>query len=219
MPKRNATQPRPLAVPTACFTPLQSSTYLRTTPSPDTFTADPLRRSLETAQPELCGGLRLPPMGTTGKRVIAASYEEASARIQGLERGGSRFSELGVLENQSKGTSRCEVLAAGLTEAGLSGHRRRGRPLVLPVCHPGTAESRSLTFTGSSSPRRCLSRWVWIHTPRVCSRSESHFLLRGQSLPSCRKSTSWARRWCQRSSSLTCLEFSRHPGTWARPSR
>jgi hypothetical protein len=28
-------------------------------------------------QPELCGGLRLPPMGTTGKRVLAASHEES----------------------------------------------------------------------------------------------------------------------------------------------
>jgi hypothetical protein len=42
---------------------------------------------------------------------------KASARIQGLERGGSRFSELGGLENHSKGTSRREVLAAGLSES------------------------------------------------------------------------------------------------------
>ncbi|BCW73661.1 hypothetical protein NicSoilB8_47050 (plasmid) [Arthrobacter sp. NicSoilB8] len=65
-------------------------------------------------QPELCRGLRLPPMGTTGERVFAPTYEEASARIQGLKRGGSRFSKLGGLENHSKGTGRCVVLAAGL---------------------------------------------------------------------------------------------------------
>jgi len=39
---------------------------------------------------------------------------KASARIQGLKRGGSRFSKLGGLENHSKGTSRRDVLAAGL---------------------------------------------------------------------------------------------------------
>jgi len=38
-----------------------------------------------------------------------------------------------------------------------------------------------LTFTGSSSLRRFLYRWVWIHTPRVCSRSESQSSWRGQS--------------------------------------
>jgi hypothetical protein len=57
-------------------------------------------------------------MGTTGKRVFAPTYEEASARIQGLKRGGSWFSKLGGLENQSKGTSRREVLAAGLPGGG-----------------------------------------------------------------------------------------------------
>lgn len=49
-------------------------------------------------KPELCGGLRLPPMGTTRTR-----------------------------------------------------HRRDGRPRVRPVCHPGTAVFRSLTFSGSRS--------------------------------------------------------------------
>jgi hypothetical protein len=28
-------------------------------------------------QPELCGGLRLPPMGTTGERVFCWTYEES----------------------------------------------------------------------------------------------------------------------------------------------
>lgn len=65
-------------------------------------------------QPELCGGLHLPPTGTTGKRVLAPAYEEASARIQGLKREGSRFSKLGGLENHSKGTSPGEVLTGGL---------------------------------------------------------------------------------------------------------
>jgi hypothetical protein len=55
------------------------------------------------------------PNGHNREEVFAPSYEEASARIHGLKRGGSRFSELGGLENQSKGTSGCEVLAAGLS--------------------------------------------------------------------------------------------------------
>jgi len=153
-------------------------------------------------------------MGTTGKRVFAATYKEASARIQGLKRGGSRFSKLGGLENRCNSTSRREVPSPlAVWKHHLLGHRR-GRPLVLPACHPGTASSRSLTFAGARSPRRYLYRWVWIHTPRACSRSESHPLWRGQSLPSCRKSSSWARRWCQRASSSASLRFpaTREPG-------
>lgn len=34
-----------------------------------------------------------------------------------------------------------------------------------PVCQPGTASSKSLTFSASSSPRRRFCRWEWIHTP------------------------------------------------------
>jgi hypothetical protein len=62
----------------------------------------------------LCGGLRLPPMGTTGERVFAGPMRKASARVQGLERGGSRFSELGGLENHSECTGRSGVLAGGV---------------------------------------------------------------------------------------------------------
>ena len=39
---------------------------------------------------------------------------KASARIQGLKRGGFRFSKLGGLENPSKSTSPGEVLTGGL---------------------------------------------------------------------------------------------------------
>ena len=61
-------------------------------------------------QPELCGGLHLPPMGTTGEGLLRP-MRKASARIQGLKRGGSRFSKLGGLENLCKSTSRRDVPA------------------------------------------------------------------------------------------------------------
>jgi hypothetical protein len=94
-------------------------------------------------QPELCGGLRLPPMGTTGKRVFAATYEEASARIQGLKRGGSRFSKLGGLENHGNSTGPRNVLAAGLSGGGPFGSplgRAAPGPSGLPPGNGGVQE-------------------------------------------------------------------------------
>ena len=145
--------------------------------------------------PELCGGLRLTPVGTTwrdpGHRSphsgVASGFsanwqqpglllpaDEKSLRASpGLKRGGSRLSKLGGLESRPESTSSPDVMTAGRREARPPAYRRGGRPRVLPVCHHGTASSRSLTFTGLRSPRRRLYRWAWIHTPRVCSRSES----------------------------------------------
>ena len=65
-------------------------------------------------------GSACPPMGITGKRAFAATYKEASTRIQGLKRGGSRFSTLGGLENQSKGTSRRDAWPPRVGRRGLS---------------------------------------------------------------------------------------------------
>lgn len=47
-------------------------------------------------------------MGTTGGGLLRP-VRKASARIQGLKRGGSRFSKLGGLENRCNSTSRRDV--------------------------------------------------------------------------------------------------------------
>ena len=65
-------------------------------------------------QPELCGGLHLPPTGTTRKRALAGSHEESLRANPRTQARRLRFSKLGGLENPSKSTSPGEVLTGGL---------------------------------------------------------------------------------------------------------
>jgi hypothetical protein len=44
-------------------------------------------------QPELCGGSACPQWVQPGRGSLLRALRKASARIQGLERGGSRFSD------------------------------------------------------------------------------------------------------------------------------
>jgi hypothetical protein len=125
-------------------------------------------------QPELCGGLHLPPMGTNRGGSFAGTHEESLRANPRTQARRLPVLQAGGLENLCDSTGRRDVLAGGLLGgAAFQVTGWGGRPRVLPVFHPGTASSSSLNFTGSSSLRWRLYRWVWIHTPSVCSRSES----------------------------------------------